>query len=249
MGNLLDLEFVSHISLVDDPAVGDSEYVVMKRAGSGSPGNIRKDGKTLSSDNASKLEAILQSVRRGKMREAEDALEGFLTDQADLTDLELDYDTEKTMGNDNDTFDVEKFTKDLKTAVKEAAAEGIQEGMEQALPEDGASAEGGEDPSTPEVDGGAESEALQRIQALEEQIQEQEEDPESPEAGGGDGGSAEGGEDALEKRLAAIEKSLEQDGRKGQGTALDVDPEERESVAKNGTWNATEAITKSGGEE
>lgn len=32
MGDLLDLEFVSHVSLVDDPAVDDAEYLVAKRA-------------------------------------------------------------------------------------------------------------------------------------------------------------------------------------------------------------------------
>jgi len=68
MTNLLDLDFVSHVSLVDDPAVDDARFLVAKRADGDPP--ISKEGRTLSQRNFDRLESILQSVKNGRVAEA-----------------------------------------------------------------------------------------------------------------------------------------------------------------------------------
>lgn len=217
MGKLLDLDFVSHVSLVDEPAVQDAKYLVAKRASAGGSSDT---------DSSQNLETIL-----------------------------------KSMSGDSDSFDVEKFTDNLSTAVKEAAAEGIQEGMQEAdLSGEQDAGSDGEDGSS---DGDVDSDIMDRIDQLEERLTGEDDsgsgdgDAGSQGDAGADGdgdagadgdGDGDVPDDSLEKRLEAIEKSLEQgDGdRRGAASILDDQDVEETSVAKgDGSWSFQDSIKKS----
>lgn len=258
MTNLLDLDFVSHVSLVDDPAVDDARFLVAKRADGDPP--ISKEGRTLSQRNFDRLESILQSVKNGRVAEVEEELEAVLSDVADPGQLEQSNTLQKvakSMSGDSNT-DIDEFTQ----AIKEAAAEGVQEGLQEAdLPDGGDSGSDGQDAGG--QDGGSDQdinqELMDRIDELEERLTEdgdsgsdgQEtqggQDAGSQETQDGDGGSDGGSQDDLEKRLETLEKAVQQDQtRKGTGTALDSDlQEEASQVSKSdGTLAFQDAIQK-----
>lgn len=199
----LILDVVNFVSLVDDPAVGDSEWVVMKRADGQQPENIQE---------------ALEMAEKGRAQG-----------------------TDKTDGGDTD-MDDEKLEELVKSVAKsaeaaeqaaesaESAAEAAQEASVETSPEGEAEGQGGEgQEETPDIS----SEVLDRIESLETRLQEQgvlgdgegEEAPEGEAAEATDGGgSAEEAESDVEKRLASIEKSLEQGGRKGTaGVEVDRD--------------------------
>lgn len=259
MGNLLNLDFVSHVSLVDEPAVEDAKYLVAKRADGDGPGAVGKAGRQLSQSNFEKLEDILQSVRRGRVAEVEEELETVLSDVADPDQIEQSNTLEKILKSmsdgDSNGDGVEQFTEvmqDLQKSVEE-----LNDNLEDAdLQDDG---DAGGDGDAGSQDGGdVNSDIMDRIDELEEQLSgdgdagsssdggSQETQTQDGDAGGdGDGDVP---DDSLEKRLENIEKSLEQqDGdRRGRGSILDNQDEDDSPVAKgDGSWSFQDSIQKS----
>lgn len=203
MGDLLSLEFVSHVSLVDDPAVDKAEYLVAKRADSSDiiPGSDSSPGST----------------------EAETPIEVI-----------------KNMSDSDHS--------ELVEAIKEAAAEGVQEGLSEAQEQ--------ETETDPDPEGGSDLE--DQVETLTEQVSEltdtlstQEQEPE-----GEEGQEAEGGEDpegddpdddSLEKRLETLEKAVEQ-GPERKGAASILDSQDEDEVLKAdspGVVDTAGAIQKS----
>ena len=227
MSNLLDLDFVSHISLVDDPAVPDAKFLVMKRNDPGE--EVTKAGRTISQSNLQRLEGILEQVQNGRIGAAQSSLEAWLSEVADEQQLEQSSTLQnlgKSIMSDNNT-DIDTLT----AAIKEAAAEGIQEGLQEAdlTGESGDKSPEGDD--TPAWE--------QRIAELEDRLDQYESSDSG--ADGGDGATAP--DDDMEKRIETLEKALEQEGRRGVGTSLDSS-EEADEVAKNGVWSFSDTIQK-----
>lgn len=242
------LDRVTHVSLVDEPEVGDSKFMVMKRDDDETPEGIEdaletlKAGRELSRGNIQTLADIHQQIS-GQHPAAAEKLEGFLREKASEDELEQIL-SDSNM-SDKDISELVEAVEKNNSAVEQAAeaateaAEAAAEAAEAATA-DPSGGEGGEDPEGGQEAGGSEggeggSDALS--EAAQERIQELEgmaveagllEEDEVTEFGQEDG--QEGGEEldeATEKRLNAIEKALDGqgddggDGRAGSASILD----------------------------
>lgn len=232
----LILDRVTHVSLVDEPAVGDSEFVVMKRADEEDPESIEdaldiaKAGRTISQANLENLAGIYNQIS-GSHPQAASKLADFLR-EASADDQDVDSILEDKNMDDEKIEELLSGVEKAASAASEAAeaateaAEAAQE-TETENPEgtgsgEGQEPEGGEGQAQ---DGqGISPELDERLSSIEESLGLQEEEQE---AEGQEGENPEGQtEEELEKRLNAIEKGLQNqgdggDGRQGTASALD----------------------------
>lgn len=202
------------MSLVDDPAVGESEWVVMKRAGDDTPDSIQ--------------EALEQVQKDSQDGQASSQLFGDSTMGSDPDINELVEQMEQTAKAASEAAEAASEAADAATEETESADSPDEPSIEE-LQERIDELEGQQDPEgqeSQEAEGqdGLSEEARGRIQSLEEQAveagildeeettdwesQEQEGDSDLPEQ--------------TEKRLNSIEKALDGEGhREGQASALD----------------------------
>lgn len=151
----LILDRVTHVSLVDEPAVGDSEFVVMKRTGEDAPENLQdalevvKGGRSLSSANIERLAGIYQDVK-GSHPKAARQIKEFLreTSHADQ-DVESILEADTNMSDPDISELVEAVQSSTEQVAK--AAEAASEAAEAAS--DAAEAA---TPTSPEGPGGSE---------------------------------------------------------------------------------------------
>jgi prefoldin subunit 5 len=242
------LDRVTHVSLVDEPEVGDSQFMVMKRDGDETPEGIEealetlKAGRELSQSNIQTLADIHQQIS-GQHPAAAEKLEGFLREKASEDELEQIL-SDSTM-TDKDIEELVEAVEKNNSAVEQAAeaateaAEAAAEAAEAATAGsgEGQEGEGGSDPEGGQEAGGSEggeggSDALS--DAAKERIQELEglaveagliEEDEVTEFGQEDGQEGDADlDEATEKRLNAIEKALDgqgEEGRAGSASILD----------------------------
>lgn len=259
----LILDRVTHVSLVDDPAVADSEFLVMKRAGEDGPEgfdeamSIIKDGRSLSSANIDRLADIYTQIKGSHPRAAKALVEFLRETSHDSQDVESILEEKGNM-SDTDISElveaVEKSNEQVAKATEaasEAAEAATQAAEAAASPEGPGGSEGGEGGSAegegsgegqgadPEPEGPEVPEAVrERIEGYEEQLVEaglldEDDIPEWDEAEAD--ASEEEMPEQVEKRFAAIEKALDGEGGR-QGTASLLDGEGGR-VAKNAPNN------------
>lgn len=184
--SLLDLDFVSHVSVVDEPAVPQAEVLVAKRAGSDDPpdGPVVKAGRELSQENFEALAGILQSAEGGSLGRVRQSLRDFLAErstEAQIEQVEMDLESSKVEtqkdaeGSDLTTIieknmdNSEEFISELSSAVKDATQEGVEEALQEAEITD--NPEGTEEPDQPGSSEPGEQEAiLEEIRELEDRI-------------------------------------------------------------------------------
>lgn len=238
-GNLI-LDRVTHVSLVDDPAVGESEWVVMKHADAEPPSDaIIKDGRRLSNQNLETLAEIWSQVK-GQHPQAASSLETFLRENShanqDVDDILEEFSQNMSETDISDLIDtVEKSVEVAKEAAEaaEQAAEAAEEATSvESDPGEGEAGgtEGQEDPAPEGGDDGGQDipgpvkERLQEYEGLlqEEGLLDEEDLTDWDDLDGEESGDEGEVPDHLEKRLSTIEKALEgQSERQGSASILD----------------------------
>jgi hypothetical protein len=248
MPDLLTLDFVSHVSIVDEPAVPDAEVLVAKRAD-----EAEKAGRTLSQQNFEGLATILSAAEGGSLGDVRRQLRQFLTErgtEAQIEQAEVDLDgdgeAEKTFSeiiskdkNMSDDIDPEELVTSMKEAAEqmEDAAEQMEEAAE-AQTEQTETTEGGGDPGDGEEQTGGsdtdEQSIREELQDLNDRIdqeftteeetegEETEEEPDPTEVEVDPEADVEEQIEQMGKKVEAAMKAAGQDqqGRVGSRTSL-----------------------------
>jgi len=233
MPDLLSLDFVSHVSIVDEPAVPDAEVLVAKRADDAD--EAEKAGRTLSQENFEGLATILGAAEGGSLGDVRRQLRQFLSERGTEAqveqagvDLDGDGEAEKTFSeiiskdkNMSDDTDPQELVTSMKEAAEqmEDAAEQMEEAAE-AQTQETETTEGGGDPGDGEDQTGGsgtdEQSIREELQELNERIDQEFSTEEETE---GEGEETEEEPDPTEVEVdpeADVEEQVAQMGKKVQ---------------------------------
>lgn len=195
----VELERATHVSIVDDPAVQAASFVVAKSAGSGASGNGSGEI-TMDQELEERLDDIEASIKKSAEAAAEDAAETAAEEAVENADVGGDGGD----GGDNGGSD-DLSEDDVRSIVGDEVGNALEDADLGGDGGDGG--DGGSDGL--DIDGDVDAETVETLVDAGVIDEETAEELGTEETG-------------IEKRLAAIEKSLQDGGgRQGFGTQLD----------------------------